>query len=54
LAPGRTLVVVSHGLVLRAALRVLQCGGTALSTGDPPHLDNGAWMEVPLAPAAAP
>jgi broad specificity phosphatase PhoE len=36
---GATLVVVSHGLALRGALRVL--GGAA------PHLANGAWVVLP-------
>jgi probable phosphoglycerate mutase len=35
----REIVVVTHGLALQAALRVL-------GHEDPPHLDNGQWLDV--------
>jgi glucosyl-3-phosphoglycerate phosphatase len=37
--PHTCVVVVSHGLALQAALRVL-------GQDDPPHLENGQWMAV--------
>lgn len=45
---GGTLVVVSHGMVLRAALRRLREAGAALLDEDPPHLGNASWIEVTL------
>jgi probable phosphoglycerate mutase len=42
---GATVVAVSHGLVLRAALRVL-AGDGVVPTGDAPHLANGEWVAV--------
>jgi probable phosphoglycerate mutase len=43
---GATLLAVSHGLVLQAALRLLVGEATAGLTHDPPHLVNGDWMTV--------
>jgi probable phosphoglycerate mutase len=37
--PHQHVVVVSHGLALQAALRIL-------GHDDPPHLENGQWMAV--------
>ncbi|HTJ75164.1 MAG TPA: histidine phosphatase family protein [Acidimicrobiales bacterium] len=38
---GATLIVVSHGLALRAAMAAL--GGTGIA----PHLGNGQWLTIP-------
>lgn len=46
--PGGLLVVVSHGMVLRAALRHLRAEGAVELAADPPHLGNAAWSEVTL------
>jgi probable phosphoglycerate mutase len=45
-----TVVAVSHGLALQAAIRVLGRAGLA-EVGDvpPPHLGNGEWIVVPVA-----
>ncbi len=43
LAPGETAVILSHGLVLQAALR-------QLGVVDPPHLGNGRYLNVEGAP----
>jgi broad specificity phosphatase PhoE len=45
---GGLLVVVSHGMVLRAALRQLREDGVADLAEDLPHLGNAAWAEVTL------
>ncbi len=45
---GQALVVVSHGLVLRATLRRLRADGLADLADDPPHLANASWIDVPL------
>ncbi len=44
----RALVVVSHGLVLNAALRRLRSDGIADLDDDPPRLANATWLEVEL------
>jgi broad specificity phosphatase PhoE len=46
LPPGSVAVVVSHGLVLRSAVRELAATGYTVLAGDPPHLDNGAWLDL--------
>ncbi len=46
--PGGTLLVVSHGMVLRAALRQLRADDLADLDEDPPHLANTGWLEVGL------
>lgn len=46
----QTLVVVSHGLVLRAALRRLRSDGLVDLDDDPPRLANASWFEVTLRP----
>jgi probable phosphoglycerate mutase len=43
---GSTLLAVSHGLVLQAALRVLAQAGVVNLDNDAPHLANAAWMTV--------
>jgi broad specificity phosphatase PhoE len=43
--PGQTIAVVSHGLVLRSAMRALAAAG-AHGCDDPPHLDSGRWLTV--------
>jgi hypothetical protein len=40
------LVVVSHGVVLRAALAVLRDAGAIDLDGEPPHLANGEWLNL--------
>ncbi|MGC9665443.1 histidine phosphatase family protein [Planosporangium sp. 12N6] len=47
-APGATVVAVSHGLVLRAALSRLAAFRLVRLPGAVPHLANGEWMCVPL------
>jgi probable phosphoglycerate mutase len=47
-APGSTMVAVSHGLVLQAAISRLAALGVARLPGDMPHLANGEWMSIPL------
>lgn len=43
-------VVVTHGLVLQATLRVLAASGAVrLDEGGAPHLANGAWICVDMA-----
>ena len=44
--PGDRLVAVSHGMVLRAAVRSLRAGGWTDLAEDPPHLGNVGWMEM--------
>jgi broad specificity phosphatase PhoE len=51
--PGRLLVVVSHGLVLRVALDDLSARGVVEIDGRTPSFDNAAWLELKVAPAAA-
>ncbi len=41
---GATVVVVSHGVALQAALAALIARGRIELVGAPPHLDNGAWV----------
>src|SRR5205807_8121073 len=43
---GETLVVVSHGVVLKAAMAVLQDAGAIDLDGEPPHLANGQWLKL--------
>lgn len=48
-ADGATVVAVSHGLVLRAAVRVLAAGGIVRAGAArhlAPHLNNGEWMAM--------
>ncbi|MDQ2725858.1 MAG: histidine phosphatase family protein [Actinomycetota bacterium] len=53
-APGSaTVVVVSHGLVLRSAMGVLAEEGTIGPSGVPPHLGNGQWVALEVAAAVA-
>jgi broad specificity phosphatase PhoE len=40
---GATVVVVAHGLVLRAALAALAADGVIDLAGPAPHLGNGCW-----------
>ncbi|NJC71137.1 histidine phosphatase family protein [Planosporangium thailandense] len=47
-APGSTVVAVSHGLVLRAAISRLAGLGIVRLAVDAPHLANGEWNCVPL------
>jgi broad specificity phosphatase PhoE len=44
--PGSVVVVVSHGLVLRCALRHLRAAGLVSLDEDPPHFDNCQWMQL--------
>lgn len=46
MAPGSTLVVVAHGLVLCRAMGILSAGSMVELDGPPPHLDNGAWRTL--------
>jgi broad specificity phosphatase PhoE len=44
----QVLIVVSHGLVLNAALRRLRADGVADFDDEPPRLTNAAWFDVAL------
>jgi probable phosphoglycerate mutase len=50
---GATVLVVSHGLVLRAAMGRLAEDGMIALAGPAPHLGNGQWIVLDGAPAAA-
>jgi glucosyl-3-phosphoglycerate phosphatase len=45
-----TLVVVSHGLVLRAALRRLAAERLVEAPDPAPHLRNGEWLRIAVTP----
>jgi len=44
--PGQTIAVVSHGLALRSAMRLLPMARAWSGPGEPPHLDNGRWVTL--------
>jgi broad specificity phosphatase PhoE len=48
--PDATVVAVAHGLVLQAAMAELAARRVVALDGDPPHLGNGAWMELAAVP----
>ncbi|HVW35626.1 MAG TPA: histidine phosphatase family protein [Acidimicrobiia bacterium] len=48
---NRTIVIVSHGLALQGAMRVLARSGLVGLDAAAPHLGNGEWIEVGLWPA---
>jgi broad specificity phosphatase PhoE len=48
--PADTIVAVSHGLALQAAMTVLsEAGLVRLENARPPHLANGTWIVLPVA-----
>jgi broad specificity phosphatase PhoE len=48
--PGRLLVVVSHGLVLRMAIDELSARGVVETTAPTPPLGNTAWLDFEARP----
>lgn len=46
---GGLLIAVSHGTVLRSALRRLAAEGLVELDHDPPHLANATWLELTIA-----
>ena len=40
------MVVVSHGVVLKAAMAELRDAGVIDLNGEPPHLANGEWLDL--------
>lgn len=48
---GGTVVAVSHGLALQAAMADLAARGVVRLNGDAPHLGNGEWIELEVAAA---
>jgi probable phosphoglycerate mutase len=44
--PEGTVVAVSHGLALRAAMTILADGGVVSLAAEAPHLGNGAWIAL--------
>jgi len=51
--PGRLLVVVSHGLVLRVAMDELSARGVVETEGPTPPLGNTAWLDFEARPGQA-
>jgi broad specificity phosphatase PhoE len=51
--PGRLLVVVAHGLVLRVAIDDLSARGVVDIHGPTPSFDNAAWLELEVTRAPA-
>jgi probable phosphoglycerate mutase len=50
---GATVLIIGHGLALKAAMGVLARNGMTVLAGAAPHLGNGQWVALELAASVA-